>query len=301
MLEELNLKSASKTSSNLKNDFIKIGASCGLGAKDADTRFAPYEFMTSQDVMSCSFGPLKISQIWQDSALKEEMIAFYRDLADRVYHTLSYEKKKPLIIGGDHSVAIGTWAGVSNYAKEQNRALSLLWIDAHLDAHTVETSPSDSLHGMPVATLIGEGVSELISLCRMPPAINPEHLAILGFRSFEKEEEERLDRLGVYRQTSQKVIAKGFKESAYQALKQIKAEQNLFGISLDIDAFDPQYAPATGTPEPHGLNPDEVIEFLKEVVNHENFIAFEFVEYNPKLDKDRQTYRLAEKIISVFS
>lgn len=201
-----------------------------------------------------------------------------------------------LVIGGDHSIAMGTWSGVKNADKD----FGLLWIDAHMDAHTYETTPSGNPHGMPVAALLGSGDNEFVNLVRNPPTLKPNAIIQTGIRSYEEGEEILLQRLGVN-------IAYHRKRHSYNGVENFVKSKNLlletyplFGISLDIDGMDPTYCPGTGTPEGGGLELKDVIEFLQGVVFDPKCIGLEIVEYNPTEDQEFSTFEVMKKIINII-
>ncbi len=207
-----------------------------------------------------------------------------RDLAFQVY-TVKSDRYFPIIIGGDHSLAMGTWAGISQWLDDD---FSLLWFDAHMDAHTSETSLSKSPHGMPVASLIGEGHSEWVNLNQKDhPSLKAENLYQFGIRSFEGGEKDLLTsrKANIYSASTCK--ERSLVACINEAL--LNRKTTYYGISIDVDAFDPSFAPGTGTTEPNGLNPNDIISFLQSTANDPNCLALEIMEFNPDKDKEGQT------------
>jgi arginase len=202
----------------------------------------------------------------------------------------------PIIIGGDHSIAIGTWAALVQIyqAKEE---FGLIWVDAHMDAHTYETSPSKAYHGMPLAALLGYGEKELTELGGFKPKINPKHLVLIGIRSFEIGEKLLLEKLGVRIIYMDEVKQKGFKDCFAEALRVVTNGTKGFGVSIDMDAFDPAYALGVGSPALGGLMPQEVLMALKQLKNHSALKALEIVEYNPILDIGGKTLQLVYEVV----
>lgn len=202
--------------------------------------------------------------------------------------------KRPLVLGGDHSLAIATWSAVSNYLK---RPYGLIWIDAHLDSHTLETSPSGGLFGMPVAALLGIGDKRLTSLGGIDAKILPNNLAYIGTRDYELEEMALVEKLGIKVYTAEDVRTHGF-ASIFKAAKQwVTKDTGLYGISIDIDAFDPSEAPGTGAAVANGLLRHDVLPALRNLTQTPDLIALEIVEYNPKLDVNHQTAHLIWALI----
>jgi ornithine--oxo-acid transaminase len=193
----------------------------------------------------------------------------------------------PLVVGGDHSCALGTWAGVAA-ALRPHGALGLIWIDAHMDAHTPGTSPSSALHGMPLACLLGEGPPALAQTADAAP-LSPRHVCLVGVRSFEAAEAQLLERLGVRIFFMDEVRARGIADVLAEAHAIVSSGTAGFGITIDVDVLDPLEAPGTGTPAPGGMRTDRLAEALAQMADDPRLIAAEIAEYNPELDKDGRT------------
>lgn len=201
----------------------------------------------------------------------------------------------PVVIGGDHSCAIGTWSGI---AAAQRQPLGLLWIDAHLDSHTLDTSASGRLHGMPLAVLLGEGEQGLVGMGEQVPVINPRYCAVIGVRSFEDEEPLRLSRLGVRFYTSEEIAKRGLPAVLDEAWRLVSAAPGGFGISLDLDVLDPMLAPGVSVPEPGGVRPDKLARILSHQPLKQRLRGLEIVELNPRRDPQGQTLRLMPKLMT---
>lgn len=202
----------------------------------------------------------------------------------------------PIFFGGDHGNAIATWTAVIKKHKAKEN-FGLIWIDAHMDAHTYKTSPSKAFHGMPVACLLGHGEKEFVNLGGFSPKLKPNDIVLIGIRSYEKEEREFLDKLGVKIFYREDVMSKGFEECFNEALDHISSKSKKFGVSLDLDFFDPEFAPATPSLEPFGADPKTVLPALAKLKKMKNFSAFEIVEFSPRADKGNRTLKLIEDII----
>jgi arginase len=174
--------------------------------------------------------------------------------------------------------------------------LGLIWIDAHMDAHVPETTPSGNWHGMPLAHLLGRGRPELSRLAGGPAAIEPEHLCLLGARSFEAEEASLLRKLGVSIIDAEEVRREGLRAALARALSIAGHGTIGFGISLDIDAVDPGDAPGVGTPVRHGMAGPALVEALQGTAAVPNFVGIEIVEYNPALDRQGRTRALVAEL-----
>lgn len=206
----------------------------------------------------------------------------------------------PLVFGGDHSIAIGTWSGVIE-ALNAYEKFGLIWFDAHMDAHDEVTSETGNIHGMPLAVLLGEGNEKLTSIGGSAKKLSPENVTLIGIRSFEKGEKERLERLGVRIIYMEEVNKIGFKKAMEIALQRARDGTKGFGITIDIDGFDPEIAPAVGTPEKGGVD-REALEVFKGFFYEEGLKAIEITEFNPHFDVEDKTQKFMEELIkSIFS
>ncbi len=201
----------------------------------------------------------------------------------------------PIIIGGDHSCAIGSWSGI---AGAQHQPLGLLWIDAHMDAHTAETSETQRLHGMPLAVLLGEGDASLIGLAGFSPVIAARYCCVIGVRSYESGEPERLERLGVRFYTMEEVRRRGLALVLSEAWRRVAAAPGGFGVSLDLDVLEPMLAPGVSVPENRGLQPARLMRWLRQQPGKQGLRGLEVVELNPARDPQGQTRRLLPKLLS---
>ncbi len=201
----------------------------------------------------------------------------------------------PVIIGGDHSCAIGSWSGI---ASAQRRPLGLLWIDAHMDSHTPETSETQRVHGMPLAVLLGEGQSSLIGLGGLSPVIAARYCCIIGVRSYESGEPERLARLGVRFYTMAEVRQRGLATVLAEAWRRVASAPGGFGVSLDLDVLEPMLAPGVSVPENRGLRPVQLMRYLRQQPGKQRLRGLEVVELNPARDPQGQTRRLLPKLLS---
>lgn len=200
----------------------------------------------------------------------------------------------PIVIGGDHSCAIGTWSGV---AAARRQPTGLLWIDAHLDSHTPETSESHRLHGMPLAVLLGEGDRRLTRLSGRVPAIDPRYCAVLGVRSFESGEPLRLKRLGVRFYTRDDIRRRGLSPVLAEAWRHVATAPGGFGVSLDLDVLEPMLAPGVSVPERNGLHPLKLACLLRQQPGKQRLRALEIVELNPRRDPQGRTRRLVPGLL----
>ncbi len=213
---------------------------------------------------------------------------------------LAADHDRFLVVGGDHSCAIGTWSGVSD-ALRTSGSLGLVWIDAHMDMHVPETTHSGAIHGMPVACLLGHGASELTSVAATGPAIDPRHVCLVGSRSFEPEEVAFAQRLGVRVIGMPEVARRGI-EAVLAEAKAIAARGTAgYGVSLDLDAFDPADAPGVGTPEPGGIRAAEFLAPWAALAGDPKCVGIEIVEYNPSRDRSGRTALLMQDLVLAWA
>jgi arginase len=200
------------------------------------------------------------------------------------------------VFGGDHSCAIGTWSGAYNIIGKQGD-MGLIWIDAHMDSHTPETSETGNIHGMPLACLLGHGSSQLTHILTNQPKFKPEHISLIGVRSFESGEQELLKRLNVRIFYMAEVKARGLEAVMAEALKIATTGTVAYGVTLDIDSIDPVDAPGTGVSEPDGLSATELCRALKQVAGDARLIGIEIVEFDPYRDIDHKTEKLVPELL----
>ena len=276
-----------------------IGAASGIGAQDQACEDGPMAFHRSQAWHELERHPLLdwgktlFAPDDDGSSTAGRIAELSKDLADEVTLTLRADEF-PVVIGGDHSVAIGTWSGVARVLGEP---LGLLWIDAHLDSHTPESSYSGAIHGMPLACLLGRGDKRLLDIGLSGVQISAEHTVVLGPRSYEPEEFEFLQRMGVRIIDSEEVHQRGFVDCLDEAVGIVSAAPAGFGVTLDLDAIDPQLAPGVGSPEPDGLVARDALMAIHLSAGMPGFKALEIVEYNPDRDRYGATARLISDLI----
>ena len=193
----------------------------------------------------------------------------------------------PLFLGGDHSISMGTVGGVSH-----NEPTGLIWIDAHGDFNTPETSPSGNVHGMPMAVLCGEGHDSLVNLGRSGAKIDPENVVMIGIRDLDQQERDRLKASGITVYTMRDIDEQGISSVAGQAVMKFIHMKRIH-ISLDMDALDPGEAPGVGTPVPGGLTYREAHLFMEIISDSGKLTSMDLVEINPILDQANKTAKLA--------
>lgn len=220
------------------------------------------------------------------------------DLAREVSN-LTQAKKSFCVIGGDHSCAIGTWSGVYDALHSQGD-IGLVWIDAHMDSHTPETSQSGNIHGMPLACLLGYGYPTLTTVLNDAPKIKPENLCLIGIRSFESGEAELLKRLNVKIYFMDEVKQRGFASVLTEAVKHVSQHTAAYGVTIDIDSLDPEDAPGVDVPEAGGIKLTDMIAGLKAILGDKKLIGTEVVEFDPAHDRDQLTEKAVVDILSTI-
>jgi arginase len=199
----------------------------------------------------------------------------------------------PVVLGGDHSIAIGTWGGIAGTLRHRHgpdAALGLVWFDAHLDAHTADTTPSMNPHGMSGAVLLGHGEPDFLAIGGH--AVRPQNLCYIGTRSYEAEELALLSRLGVRIFFMDEVRRRGLAAVMAEATAIATNGTAGFGVTIDLDGFDPADAPGIGLKTVNGLRRDETLAAIEGLGLRPDLVGFEIVEYIPELDEDWRTAHL---------
>jgi arginase len=230
----------------------------------------------------------------------KEITATCTTSADLVLKTLE-AGKVPLVLGGDHSVAAGTVSGVAKYFRRKNQKIGLIWIDAHTDMNTPETSPSGNVHGMPLAAIMGLGPAELGNIYEFSPKVDPENCVLVGIRDVDNFEKENIRKAGVEVFTMRDIDERGMRVVMEDALAMAGRGTAGYHVSLDMDWIDPEDAPGVGTPVWGGATYREAHLAMEIIADHGRMLSFEIVEVNPVIDEHNQTADLAvELALSAF-
>jgi len=230
----------------------------------------------------------------------KEITATCTKHAEMVLKTLE-AGKFPLILGGDHSVAAGTMAGVAEFYKRVNQKVGLIWIDAHSDINTPETSPSGNVHGMPLAAILGLGPPELANIFNFSPKVQPENCVLVGVRDIDGRERENIRKTGIEVYTMRDIDERGMRVVIEEALRVAGRGTAGYHISLDMDWIDPEDAPGVGTPVRGGASYREAHLAMEIIADHGRMTSFEIVEVNPVIDEHNRTADLAvELALSAF-
>jgi len=227
----------------------------------------------------------------------DEILKTSKTLADKVFLTLD-KGNFPLCIGGDHSMALGTIAGISAYCKKKKLTLGVIWIDAHADMNTDATSPSGNIHGMPLAASLGLGNSDLVDFYGIKPKIKPENSVLIGIRSVDADEKKNIKELEIPVYTMSDVDKLGIHRIINRVLKQFKEKVDHIHVSFDVDSVDPSVAPGVGTPVPGGLSYREAHLLMESIAECGCMSSLEVAEVNPILDQFNKSAEFAAELIA---
>lgn len=219
-----------------------------------------------------------------------------RGLAEMTEQTLA-EGFLPIVLGGDHSIAVGSCAGVSDFFRKQSKKIGYLWLDAHGDMNTPESSPSGNVHGMPLAALIGYGAPELVELLGYKPKIEPRNVAIVGVRDLDAKERRLVKESGVHALTMRDIDERGMREVMSEALRFAMDDTDGVAVSLDMDVIDPSDAPGVGTPVRGGITYREAHLAMEMIADSEAMVSLEIVEINPVIDLHNTTALLGVEMV----
>jgi arginase len=203
----------------------------------------------------------------------------------------------PLVLGGDHSIAAGVAAGVANYFRKDKKQIGYLWLDAHGDMNTPESSPSGNVHGMPLAAIMGYGAPELVDLLGFKPKAEPGNIVIVGARDLDAQERKIVKKSGIHVFTMRDIDERGMREVMADALKYAMDDTAGVAVSLDMDFVDPSDAPGVGTPVRGGVTYREAHLAMEMIADTESMISLEVVEINPILDEHNRTALLGVELV----
>ena len=219
-----------------------------------------------------------------NARFKDEILSVCVQLAEQTKDILD-RGETPLVIGGDHSIAMGTVSGASAHFRQEGKKVGLIWFDAHGDMNLPETTPSGNIHGMPLAHLLGYGDPQLSSILGADPAVAPENVALIGIRDIDRVEREFINRSGINAFTMRDIDQLGMSEVSRRALEVVNADTAGFHVSFDLDGCDPEVIPGSGTLVPGGVSFREAHLLLEECASNGRMTSMEVVELNPFLDQ----------------
>jgi len=267
----------------LETELQKMGYELSVGT---DVLVPPFETRIAKEEISPRF--------------KKEILQVCKDLADKTYNAIN-NGDFPLILGGDHSIAMGSISAVSGYYQEQEKDIGLIWFDAHGDMNTPESSNSGNIHGMPLAHLLGDGDPDLINIFKTGKKVKPENTVLIGIRDIDSKEQELIKKSGIHTYTMRDIDERGMSEISKEALDIVTTDTVGFHLSFDLDGCDPTVIPGTGTKVPGGVNYREAHLLLEHCAESKKMLAMDIVELNPFLDeKNISAERAVALIRSAF-
>jgi len=283
-----------------------LGYSSGLGAASTGCGDGPLVIKKSayiSELINCGVTPVWEGMFQPDETRPESKLAIIADLCHQLglaVLPLAQQNRFFIVLGGDHTSAIGTWTAVAQ-AKKPAGPIGLIWIDAHMDSHTPSTTQSGNYHGMPVATLLGYGEANFTHMFYAEPKIHPKHLCLIGVRSFEEGEAKLLRDLNVRIFYMDEVKKRGLKVILKEAVEIASRDTAGYGVSLDIDSIDPKEAPGTGSCEADGLSGKELSSALTQLANDSRLVGIEIVEFDPHYDQHQMTEKLIFQLITAIT
>lgn len=230
------------------------------------------------------------------SKFLKEILQTCEQLARLVEETLVKEHL-PIVLGGDHSIAIGTLAGVARHFQRQQQAIGLIWFDAHADFNTPESSPSGNVHGMPLAASVGVGPPELAAFGDICPKVKPQNAVLVGVRDIDTQEKELLASSAVRVFTMRDIDERGMRSVVEEAIRIATQHTAGVAVSWDMDFLDPAFAPGVGTPVKGGASYRESHLAMEMIADTNKLVSLELVEVNPVLDHMNTTANLGVELI----
>ncbi|MGH9689179.1 MAG: arginase [Candidatus Acidiferrales bacterium] len=226
----------------------------------------------------------------------DEIAETCKGLAETVRKTLEADLL-PLVLGGDHSIATGTVAGVASHFGKGSKRIGMIWLDAHGDMNTPDSSPSGNVHGMPLASIMGYGPPELTELAGVKPMVEPRNVALVGVRDLDSKERRLMKETGVHAFTMRDIDERGMREVMAEALRFAGDDTAGVAVSLDMDFVDPSDAPGVGTPVRGGVTYREAHLALEMIADSRSMVSFELVEINPVIDLHNTTATLGVELV----
>ena len=236
--------------------------------------------------------PESLQPLNEKARFLREIAQACESLRDRVIGVLD-DGRLPLVVGGDHSIACGTVAGISSWYHRRQEKIGLLWFDAHGDMNTPETSPSGNIHGMPLAACLGRGLPELTRLAERFPMVDAKNAVAVAVRSLDKREREIIHDIGLRVITMREIDQRGIQDVMTEALEIVNDGTAGFHLSFDLDGTDPEVAPGVGTPVAGGTTLRESHLVMELAAESDRMVGLEFTEINPILDHQNRTARTA--------
>lgn len=285
-----------------------IGMPIGYGAGKHGTKSGPEKFREMNAIESIremgfdvvDLGDIEVPVVDEDYVYKCDGKLKYCDvvvdsntrLAFKAYESISMGHF-PLTLGGDHSLGMGSIAGVSKHIKN----LGVVWIDAHGDLNTVESSPTGNIHGMPLAASIGVGPDKLVNLFEHRVKVKDENVVLIGARDLDQGEVDLIENSGINAYTMDKVKELGMEKVIEETIESLRGKVDGIHVSFDIDFVDAEFVPGTGTPVADGGKIEEAKMLLGALARSGMMVSLDFVELNPEIDSEEKTSKLALELL----
>jgi arginase len=297
-------------STEAQNSVSILGVPLGYGASMAGVDIGPAALRVARlnqriaqlDYTVDDRGDMRLERP-QPSALSNEKLKYVREISNaceelaREVEAILTGGHLPLVLGGDHSIAIGSFGGAASYYKERGETLGLIWFDAHADMNTPESTPSGNIHGMPLATLLGYGAPELVNVAGFNPKLDPKLCAHVGARDIDPGERELIKKLGMRFFTMREIDERGMSACMDEALAIASRGSAGYAVTFDVDALDPGDAPGSGTLVRGGLTYREAHLGMEKVAEAGGMRMLEIVEINTALDVNNKTAELGVELI----
>lgn len=226
----------------------------------------------------------------------DEIAAASVRLAEKTKKILE-EGGLPVVLGGDHSIAIGSASGVSAFFHERKQSIGIIWFDAHADMNTPESTGSGNIHGMPLACLMGRGPAQLTEIFGFTPKIDPRNVALIGIRDIDPGERALIKELGVRAFTAREMDERGMNAIMDEALSIASRGTVGYHVTLDVDFIDPRFAPGVGTPVPGGATYRESHLAMERIADHGGMVSLEYAELNPVYDVRNQSAEVGVELL----
>jgi arginase len=258
-----------------------IGFAAGAAANDVNTALGPWYWYYHPELFKAFHLNLKFLEMIEYTSMEkgQGVLPQLQEALHRLSSSIQknwYPDAPLLVLGGDHSMAMGTWPSIVHAYP----SLGLIWVDAHLDAHTPDSSTTKNLHGMPLARLLGLWGGERV--------FTPEQVCVLGIRSYEPKEYQHLKSLGVKLIMMDEILQKGLSNTLQEAIDYLKNNCTHLGLSIDLDAFDPIDCPGVGYREKNGIRAQDFFDFFQRLA-YKDWVAIEVAEFNPIQDIEQKT------------
>jgi arginase len=288
-----------------------IGVPLDLGAGRRGVDMGPSAFRQAQihetlrelgyDVHDAGDVPVSIRETQDPGDPTLKYLREIRDTCERLRDQMVQvlgEGRLPVVLGGDHSIAMGSIAGLSKFHRQRGQKVGLIWFDAHGDMNTPETSPSGNIHGMPLAAALGIGEPTLVGLAGAVPMVEGARAAVVGLRDVDPAERATIKESGIGAFTMRDIDERGMRTVMEEAIKRATSGTAGIHVSFDLDGVDPEHAPGVGTASPGGISYREAHLAMEMLADTQRVLSAEFVEVNPVLDHRNRTARLGVGLLA---